>query len=136
MCTYFDKIRVKQDLHLTGVNFDSQIDGTWGPDADDRIDNMIGGYTTVPLTTIPDIIREAANLFVQYRYYRSIHNDKAWQEAREEFDRIMADYILRLKQSTNLIIKSQSYRTYPLNPDATPYRSISGSNNSTDDSDL
>ena len=134
--TYFDTTRVKQDLQLADTAYDSQISGVWGPDADDRIDNMIGAYITVPLTTIPDIIRTAANLFVQYRYYRSIHNDKAWQEAREEFDRIMADYILRLKQSTNLIVKSQGYRTFPLNPNGTPHRSISGGNNSTDDSDL
>lgn len=41
------------------------------------------------------------------------------------------------KSSANLIhVVSSSYRTYPLNESATPYRSMSGANNSVDDSDL
>jgi hypothetical protein len=134
--TYFDKTRVKQDLNLSSVQYDSQIDGVWGPAADHRIDTKLTGYISVPLTSIPDDIREAANEYVKYRYYKSIHQEVAKDSALKEFNDMMSDYILGLRQSTNQFIVSQGYRTYPLNPNATPYRSISGGNNALDDSDL
>lgn len=56
--------------------------------------------------------------------------DRLWNQGMDIINMIKAN------SGTILHVKTQGYRTYPLNSSATPYRSISGSNNSTDDSDL
>ena len=139
--TYYNSTKILRDLALTSTDYAfgtttwSTMITDWGDDADDEIDNMIALYTTVPLTTIPDIITTASNTQVRSRYHDFLHEEDLKKEWRERFEKIMAGYVERLRQGT-LIIKSQKYKTFPLNPDATPYRSIPGGANSLDDSDL
>lgn len=68
-------------------------------------------------------------------YIRSRFSDP---NGRAKDHKEFADMLLeKVKSGSTLIhIASQSHRTYPLNENATPYRSLSGANNSTDDSDL
>lgn len=56
--------------------------------------------------------------------------ESLWEQAKEIID------MIKENSDDALIVVTQSHRTYPLNDDATPYRSMSGANNSTDDSDL
>lgn len=79
-------------------------------------------------------VQTASEYFASH-YIRSRFGDQEGK-AQEHFDFAMM-LLEKIKLGTTLIhIASQGYRTYPLNEDATPYRSISGGNNSTDDSDL
>ena len=98
----------------------------WGDDADDEIDNMIRRYTTVPLTTIPDIITIASNTQVRSRYHDFLHEEDLKKEWRERFEKIMADYIAYLEEQGNTIITSGSYASWPIDSDNTPYRSNGG----------
>lgn len=59
---YGSKTRVKLMLHISALTtaWDDEIDEMLD-DADNHIDNEIGQYVTVPLTTVPSMIIMAAN---------------------------------------------------------------------------
>jgi hypothetical protein len=135
---YFTTATAKTQLGLTVTTYDTLIGTHWGPDGDDEIDNILAAAgISVPLSTTPDVIARASHQYIRYRFHEYLEHADEAREARKIFEDIVKDYAKRILQSsTGLIVKSQGYRTYPLNPDATPYRSITGSNNSTDDSDL
>lgn len=133
--TYYNSTTIKRDLSITDTSYDTNI-ADWGADADDEVDNILAPYTTVPLTTVPDIIVRAANQNVKYRYFNFLGQEERADSAYKKWMDIMDTYLTQLKATTNLIIASPDYRTYPLNSSASIYKSMSGSNNSTDDSDL
>lgn len=81
----------------------------------------------------------ASNLIAaSYCLRRFGGNSKDALEKCESLWEQAMDIINMIKENSDdsLIIVTQEYRTYPLNENATPYRSSSGGNNSVDDSDL
>ena len=101
-------------------------------------DSMVNTITNKTDWTSSDASYAAIQTASEYfasSYIRSRFGDDK-DKAQEHFDFAMM-LLEKVKTGTTLIhIASQGYRTYPLNEDATPYRSISGGNNSVDDSDL
>jgi hypothetical protein len=78
---------------------------------------------------------QTASEYLASHYMRSRFKDDG-DKAQEHFDFAMM-LLEKIRSGATLIhIASQGHRTYPLNPDATPYRSTSGSSSSVDDSDL
>jgi len=73
----------------------------------------------------------ASNAWALMLYFAGPGNDiKKADFYRSLFEDSMAS------AAGGVIVRTQGYKTFPLNPDASQYRSTSGSNNSTDDSDL
>jgi len=107
---YFDLDDIKFDLNIKGTTFDSQITNTWGPEADEEVDNRI--YTAaskarritalpiLPLATTPTTIKSASDHFVKERYYKRTRNtDKQKEERQAAVDSINA-YVARLNVDT------------------------------------
>lgn len=77
---------------------------------------------------------QSASEYFASSYIRGRFEDKDGK-AKEHYD-IAMSICDGIRMGSRILIANPGYRTYPLNEDATPYRSGSGSNNSTDDSDL
>lgn len=100
-------------------------------------DSMVDTFTGKSDWTSSDLEYESVQSASEYfasSYVRDRFDDPG-DKAKKHYERAM-EICRGIRMGTRLIIKSQSYRTYGLNPDATPYRSISSGNNSVDDSDL
>lgn len=84
------------------------------------------------------LVQTASELFAAaYCMKRFLSGDKATIDRVRELEEEAYGICKVIRMGTNgVIIATQSYRTYPLNPDATPHRSIIGSSNSVDDSDI
>lgn len=100
-------------------------------------DSMVNTFTGKSDWTSSNVeyasVQSASEYFAS-SYVRERFKDEG-QKSKDHFERAME--ICRLiRMGEGVTVVTQTHRTYPLNPDATPYRSISGGNNSTDDSDL
>lgn len=84
------------------------------------------------------MVQTASELFAAaYCLKRFLTGDKTTIDRVKELEEEAYGIAKVVRMGGNsVIIASQNYRTYPLNPDATPYRSTTGSSNSVDDSDL
>ncbi len=104
---YFVLADVKFDLGITGTGFDSTITTTWGPEADEEVDNRI--YTAaakarrllvlpiVPLDgTVPLTIKSASEHFIKARYYKKTRNKDDQLEEFEGALKSVNAYVARL----------------------------------------
>lgn len=109
-------------------------------DADQAIeygDSMVDTFTGQSSWTSGNIeyaaIQTASEYFAS-SYIRDRFEDPN-HKAKDHYDRAM-ELCDKIRTGSQVIISTQSYRTHPLNENATPYRGLSSGNNSTDDSDL
>lgn len=80
-----------------------------------------------------EIIQSASEYFAS-SYVRDRFEDPG-NKAKAHYDRGIA-LCQSIRLGSRVLIATPGYKTFPLNPDAQIYRSSSGANNSTDDSDL
>lgn len=130
--TYYQVDRIVEQYVLE-AQYNEEINDTWGPEADVAVINKSG---TSLITTADK--QKAANAYVGYLYFTHLRQKENAEMELAKFDKIFADYAASLTTNAgaNLIIKTQAYRTYPLNENATPYSSIKGPASSVDDSDM
>ena len=103
---YFETTVVKNDLDITSTDFDTQI-ADWGLKADADTDDLlyisaekarrITALPVLPLTTIPESIKDASNHLVRAKYYEYTKNIERATAMREEALRLVDNYILRLE---------------------------------------
>ncbi len=103
---YFETTVVKNDLDITSTDFDTQI-ADWGLKADADTDDLlfisaekarrILTLPTLPLTTVPESIKDASNHLVRAKYYEFTKNIERAAAMREEALRLIDNYILRLE---------------------------------------
>lgn len=103
---YFETTVVKNDLDITSSDFDTQI-ADWGKKADADTDDLLYNSAekarriltlpTLPLTTVPESIKDASNHLVRAKYYEYTKNIERATAMREETLRLIENYILRLK---------------------------------------
>lgn len=100
-------------------------------------DSMVETFTGVTSWDSSSIEYEAIQTASEYfasSYIRGRFEDKD-KKAKEHYEFAMG-ICTGIRAGSRIFVASPNYRTYPLNENATPYRSGSTANNSTDDSDL
>ena len=108
---YFELTVIKADLDITSTDFDVTV-GTnqlpdWGLKADSEVDDLlylsaekarrILSLPVLPLTTVPESIKDASNHLVRAKYYEFTKNIERATAMQNEAQRLIDNYILRLK---------------------------------------
>ena len=100
-------------------------------------DSMVDTFTGYSSWTSSDGEYESIQTASEYfasSYVRDRFDDPGGK-AKTHYERAMA-ICDKIRMGSRILIATPDYRTHPLNEDATPYKSMSGANNSVDDSDL
>lgn len=103
---YFETTVVKNDLDVSSSDFDTQI-ADWGLKSDNEVDDLlyisaekarrILALPVLPLSTVPESIKDASNNLVRAKYYDFTKNSELAAERRKTAQVLIDNYILRLK---------------------------------------
>ncbi len=103
---YFETAVVKLDLDITSSDFNTQI-ADWGLKSDNEVDDLlylsaekarrITALPVLPLTTIPESIKDASNHHVRAKYYDFTKNPERAEHHRKIAQTLIDNYIIRLE---------------------------------------
>ena len=103
---YFETTVCKSDLEITSTDFDTQV-ADWGLKSDAEVDDLLYDVATkawritalpiLPLTTVPEGIKDASNHLVKAKYYQFVKNFELMNFHTKESEKRVTNYINRLK---------------------------------------
>jgi hypothetical protein len=106
---YYDKTKVKVNLRITGTGDDTKLDH-WGEEAENEIDDLLytkalkaRRITSLPVLpfasgSVPESVQGAADHYVESRYYEYVKNLELAKQHREQFEKKLDHYIIKLTQ--------------------------------------
>ena len=109
--TYFDSVKVKNDLGLTDTSQDVNIQN-WGSKADAMVDDLLYEVATknakqsqlpsLPLVTPTQSIKDASSDFTKAEYFAYIRDWEAHKTYKEKATDAIKQFVIRLRTDAEI----------------------------------